>query len=219
VEPRTLAALCVVLVIALGFAVHHYLSGRPQSVTAERTAPAARAASLEPAPAPSAGAPPHPPPAGTVGSGAIGGQRLVIDIAGEVAEPGVRTMPPGSRVTDAIEAAGGVAPGTETEGINRARLLIDGEHLLIGGEQPGPPPGPGAAPGRGTGAVLADGRVGINAATVQELEQLPGVGPVLAGNIASYRDQQGGFTAVEQLLSVPGIGPARLSQLRDRVVL
>jgi competence protein ComEA len=209
VEPRTLAAVCVVLAIAIGFAVHHYWTGRPQTVTADRAAPAGLASAAEPSP--SAGAAAFP------SAGEAREHPVVIDIAGEVAEPGVRTLPPGSRVADAIEAAGGAVPGTDTEGINRARILTDGEHLLVGGE---PEPGPGGGPAAPrSGGITADGRISLNSATIGELEQLPGVGPVLAGNIASYREQHGRFTSVDQLLSVSGIGDGRLAELRDRVVL
>lgn len=199
VEPRALAAVCVVLVIAIGFAVHHYRTGLPQAAPAvERTAPAGTASLATPSPSP---------------GDADAALPVVVDVAGEVAEPGVRTLPPGSRVADAIDAAGGPSPGTDTAGINRARTLTDGEHIVIGGE-----PAPGQE-GPAFGGVTADGRVSLNSATVQELQQLPGVGPVLADSIAAYREQHGRFTSVDQLLSVSGIGDARLADLRDRVVL
>src|SRR5690606_24843623 len=113
IEPRTIAAVCVVLLVAVGFAVHHYVTGRPEDISAERSAPAASVTEAEPSPA--AGAPAHPPPGDPAGSAGGERQPLVIDIAGEVADPGVRTLPPGSRVADAIEAAGGAVPGTDTE--------------------------------------------------------------------------------------------------------
>ncbi len=215
VEPRTLAAVCVVLAVAVGFAVHHYWTGRPQAVAA--TTPTVTA-SVQPEPSAAAAAPPSPASLGTAhGSDPTGGP-VVVDVAGDVLEPGVRTLPPGSRVADAIEAAGGPAPGAETEGINRARILTDGEHIRVGGpDEAGVSVSAGGA--GSVAGVAADGLIRLNVATAQELEALPGVGPVLAGSIVSYREQHGHFTSVDQLLSVSGIGETRLADIRERVVL
>ncbi|WP_243745363.1 ComEA family DNA-binding protein, partial [Streptomyces hainanensis] len=208
-EPRTLAALGVLLLVAAGFAVHHFWTGRPQAVTVATSnppaaptdlptdvppdSPAASAGASAGAPSPSAAAP------------------LVVDVAGEVAEPGIYSLPAGSRVADAIEAAGGSAPGTDTDALNRARPLVDGEQILVGAPPsagPAPPPAP---------APAAGGRISINTATSEQLQELPGVGPVLAGNIIGYRESNGAFTTIEQLGEVSGIGDRRLADLRDRV--
>ncbi len=221
VAPRTLAAVGVVLAIATGFAVHHYATGRP------RAAPAP-----EPVPVAASTAEPGGPVTGgdSSGSGDSGGSAggsgdagdagepgsVVVDVAGEVAEPGVITLPEGSRVADALRAAGGVTPGTDITGLNRARVLADGEHLVVGaaGQEAAPAPGPGSAR-----PPAEPGPVNLNTATAEELQTLPGIGPVLAGHIVDHRDRHGRFTAVEQLLEVSGIGDRRLADLRDRVVL
>ncbi|MDT0345308.1 ComEA family DNA-binding protein [Streptomyces litchfieldiae] len=204
VEPRTLAALCLVLVVAAGFAVHHYWTGRPRAV------PAAERASAEaevPAAVPGAEPSPSASP-----SGAGGGATVVVDVAGDVVEPGIYTLPSGARVADAIEAAGGGEPGADTGGLNRARVLVDGEQIVVGGE-PARAPVPGGPPGATAGPVS------LNAATAEELGTLPGIGPVLAGHIVTYRTEHGPFTSIDQLGEVTGIGERRLADLRDRVTL
>ncbi|MCK1813202.1 ComEA family DNA-binding protein [Streptomyces sp. XM4011] len=193
VEPRTLAALAVVLVVAAGFAVHHYAAGRPRTVTAGAEPVAA---------APS-------PAAEQAAEQAAEPETLVVDVAGEVRSPGLRTLAVDARVADAVEAAGGVLPGTDTDGLNRARPLSDGEQILVGVT-----PEPVAAD---PGAV--GGPVNLNAATAEQLQTLPGVGPVLAANIIAHRTERGGFTSVDQLLDVSGIGERRLSDLQSRVTL
>ncbi|MEU9720188.1 helix-hairpin-helix domain-containing protein [Streptomyces sp. NPDC047976] len=199
VEPRTVAAVTVVLVVAVGFAAQQYWSGRPQPVTAP--------AVLGPGSAPAAPVPSAAP----AGAGA----RIVVDVGGKVRDPGVRRLPGGSRVEDALAAAGGVRPGTDTTGLNRARVLVDGEQVLVGvTAQPaagGPAPGAGAAAGAGAGPLSLAG------ATVEQLDGLPGVGPVLARNIVEFRTARGGFRAVEDLRQVDGIGERRFAELRRLV--
>lgn len=213
VEPRTLAAAGVVVAIAVGFAVHHYWTGRPQGVDPVGGAVTAAAT---PESAPSTG-PTSPPMSGATGQQDTTPEAsLIVDVAGEVVEPGLRTLPPGSRVGDAIDAAGGPAPGADTALINRARPLTDGEHVVVGGELP-PDGGPmAAAPQQG---FDSQGKLRLNTASASDLEELPGVGPVLAGNIVAHREQHGQFTSVEQLIAVSGIGETRLADLRERVVL
>ncbi|WP_237316975.1 ComEA family DNA-binding protein [Streptomyces sp. JJ36] len=206
VEPRTVAALALVLLAAVGFAVHHYATGRPDSV-----------------PVPEAGAPataealPHPgvhrPDASQGGSGA----RLLVDIAGDVREPGVHRLPAGARVGDALEAAGGVRPGTDPEALarlNRARRLVDGEQIVVGAT---PPPAAGPAGVPSAGAAEPGDRISLSSATAAELETLPGVGPVLARHIIDYRTAHGGFRSIGELRDVHGIGDARFAELRSRV--
>ncbi|MGK5533059.1 helix-hairpin-helix domain-containing protein [Streptomyces sp. URMC 129] len=195
-ETRTLAALSLVLLAAAVFAVHHYWTGRPGPVAvAEREVPAAVAS---PAASPSPGA----------------AAEVVVDVAGEVREPGLYTLPAGARVADAIEAAGGGEPGAETGGLNRARPLVDGEQILLGA-------GAGTAPGPGTamGTPAGSGVVSLNSATAEQLQTLPGIGPVLAEHIVGYRQEVGGFTSIDQLSEVSGIGQRRLADIRDRVSL
>ncbi|MFG2665264.1 helix-hairpin-helix domain-containing protein [Streptomyces sp. NPDC048387] len=198
VEPRAVAAVGMVLALAVGFAAQQYWSGRPRPVTAP--------AVLAPAP------PPAPPPVPGAGPGGPGG-RIVVDVGGKVRDPGVRRLPGGSRVEDALAAAGGVRPGTDTTGLNRARLLVDGEQVLVG-VTPQPAPG-GVASGGGSGS----GPLSLGSATAEQLDGLPGVGPVLARHIVEFRAARGGFRAVEDLRQVDGIGERRFAELRKLVRL
>lgn len=135
---------------------------------------------------------------------------ITVHVAGEVRSPGLVMVGSDARVADAIAAAGGSTRDAELARINLAAPLRDGEQIVI----------PGATSAAlSIGAVGADGRVHINSATVAELEELPGVGPVLADRIAAYRDEHGSFATVEDLLDVPGIGEGKLATLRDSVAL
>ncbi|MFD3546405.1 helix-hairpin-helix domain-containing protein, partial [Streptomyces sp. NPDC058655] len=165
--------------------------------------------------APGPGAPgPGAPGPGAPGPGAAGpgaARIVVVDVGGKVREPGVRRLPAGSRVEDALAAAGGVRPGADTTGLNRARVLVDGEQVLVGVPVPPqaqPPPG-GAGPGPGP--------LSLGSATVEQLDGLPGVGPVLARHIVDFRTARGGFRSVEELRQVNGIGERRFADLRPLV--
>ncbi|MFF2939200.1 helix-hairpin-helix domain-containing protein [Streptomyces niveus] len=207
-EPRTLAALVVVLVVAAVLAAQHFWSGRPQPVRAPETVREAVAATEQARdPAPSPGAAPS--------ASASAPKRVVVDVSGKVRSPGVRRLPAGSRVTDALRAAGGVEPGADLTGLNRARVLMDGEQVIVGGPQP---PGQAAAV-PGTGAAGPEGApVSLSTATVEQLDTLPGVGPVLARHIIDYRTQHGGFSSVGQLREVNGIGERRFADIEPRVL-
>jgi competence protein ComEA len=187
-ELRTVAALTVVLLAATGLAVRHYVAGRPHTVRVPAALP-------PPAPTPA----PAPSPAGPA---------LTVDIAGKVANPGLRHLPPGSRVADALTAAGGPLPGTDTTSLNLARPLTDGEQLVVG--RPAPPPTP-PPPGTPTTPLS------LNSATAPQLDALPGVGPVLAQHILDYRTQHGAFTTLQQLRQVPGIGDRKFTTLKPLV--
>lgn len=205
VEPRTVAAVGVVLVLAVGFAGQHYWSARPRAVTA----PAVVAQEAVPAAATA------PVPAGGPGGGAA---RIVVDVSGKVRDPGVRRLPAGSRVEDALSAAGGVRPGTDTSGLNRARVLVDGEQVLVGiPVQPPAAGGGGAGGGRPGGGGPGQVPLSLGAATVEQLDGLPGVGPVLAQHIVDFRTARGGFRSVEELRQVNGIGERRFADLRTLV--
>lgn len=172
---------------------------RPEAVPAPPAAsPAAQAS-----PAGSAvGAPSPTSPARTV----------VVHVDGKVREPGVLTLPADSRVVDALRAAGGAEDGADTSSLNLARPLVDGERILVG--VPAPPAGAGGPQGV---SGSADRPIDLNLATADQLEELPGVGPVLAGRIVEYRTAHGGFRSVGQLKEVSGIGPKRFADLEDRV--
>ena len=139
---------------------------------------------------------------------------VVVSVAGRVARPGLIRLPDGTRVADALAAAGGALPGTDLMGLNIARRLSDGEQLLVGVAPPPGQPADGAALGAPAGTSQ---KVDLNAATLEQLDVLPGVGPVTAQRILDWRAAHGRFTSVNQLREVSGIGQARLARLKDLV--
>jgi competence protein ComEA len=136
---------------------------------------------------------------------------LVIDVTGAVRQPGVYRMPAGSRVNDAVERAGGPGPRAELEAVNLAARLADGQQVVVPERVAG-----GGAIGA-AGAASEDGPISLGTATVSQLEEIDGIGPVTAGDIVEFRDQHGGLSSVEQLDQVPGIGPATMEALRKRL--
>jgi comEA protein len=143
---------------------------------------------------------------------------LVVHVVGRVKRPGLVRLPPGSRVADAIAAAGGARTGADLSALNLAQLVVDGEqvHVPAPGEVVAPLPGPDSASGSGSApGALVD----VNTADLATLDTLPGVGPVLAQRILDWRAEHGRFTAVDELGEVSGIGDKLLSQLRPRVTL
>lgn len=206
-EPRTLAALSVVLVVAAVFAVQHFWAGRPQAVRA----PEVVEQGATPLPGPVAE--PAPSPGAPASADARQSARIVVDVSGKVRRPGVLRLPAGSRVADALEAAGGVTAGTDMTGLNRARVLMDGEQVVVGA----PPSVAGAGPPGPTGTGPETGPISLNTATAEQLETLPGVGPVLAQHIIDHRTRSGGFRSVDELREVNGIGDRRFADLQNRV--
>ncbi|MDP9168482.1 MAG: ComEA family DNA-binding protein [Actinomycetota bacterium] len=174
------------------------------------------------APAPSGG---PPAPAGDV----------VVSVVGLVHRPGLVTLPTGARIADALTAAGGPLDGADLVGLNMARRVGDGEQIVVGlSSPPGAPPAmgssitspPNTSPTNTASAATPDkngraptGLVNLNTATVEELDVLPGVGPVTAAAIIAWRDANGAFAGVDQLGEVDGIGPARLEKLRALVTV
>lgn len=143
-----------------------------------------------------------------VGAGAASsGPELVVDVAGRVRRPGLVRLRSGARVDDAVRAAGGLLPGTSTGTLNLAAKVQDGQQVLVGAEAAAP--GLGGAPG----SALLD----LNAATAQDLDALPGIGPVLADRIVSWRTAHGRFGSVDQLREVGGIGEAKYQSIRAKV--
>jgi len=151
------------------------------------------------------------------------GAELVVHVAGAVARSGVQRLPAGSRVVDAVEAAGGAAADADPSRINLAAPLEDGQQVYVprlGEVGGGAGVGPGAAGGGVEAAGAGDGSVvNLNTADVGQLDALPGVGPAIAQAIVDYRDQNGPFATVDQLVEVRGIGDAKLADLRDRVTV
>lgn len=209
-EPRALAALTVILLVAAGLASGYFWTGRPEPVQAPEIVRAAPVAATPAASVARAGAGSERGP----GPGA-GGAKVVVDVGGKVRRPGVLTLPAGSRVADALRAAGGAEPGADLTGINRARVLMDGEQVLVG--LPGVPGLPVGGSGPGSGAGGPGPPLSLNAATVEQLDTLPGVGPVLARHIVDHRTEQGGFRSVAELREVNGIGERRFADLEPLV--
>lgn len=213
-EPRALAALTVVLLVAAGLAGGYFWTGRPEPVRAPeivRAVPVAAAPATRQGPGPEPGREQGPGP--DQGPGAVAGApKVVVDVGGKVRRPGVLTLPAGSRVADALRAAGGAKPGADLTGINRARVLMDGEQVLVG--LPGTVVG-GSASGGGTDGPRTP--LSLNVATVEQLDTLPGVGPVLAQHIVDHRAERGGFRSVAELREVNGIGERRFADLEPLV--
>ena len=143
---------------------------------------------------------------------------VVVFVSGEVVAPGVYTLPHGSRVVDALAAAGGLSVDAEPSGINQAVLLQDGMqiHVPTVGEGPPPPALPQSAPG---GAAQSGAKLNINRASAAELETLPGIGPSLAEAIVQHREINGAFASIEQLMDVPGIGAGKFDDIRELVTI
>jgi competence protein ComEA len=138
---------------------------------------------------------------------------LVVDVTGKVHRPGLYRLPLGSRVDDAVRAAGGALPGVSLATVNLAAKVADGQQIPIG--TPGAASGGGGAGAGSSGS--AAGPVSLNSATLEQLQTLPGVGPVLAQNIIDWRDAHGSFGTVDQLNDVPGIGDTKFAALRPLV--
>ncbi len=139
------------------------------------------------------------------------GDEIYVHILGQVARPGLYALPDGARAVDAVAAAGGFTPQADAAGINLARFVSDGEQIVVPaiGEA-----GAAAAPG-----IAGDGRVNLNTADAAALDTLPGVGPATAAKILAWREQNGRFESVDDLLDVGGIGEAKLDAMRDLVTV
>ncbi len=186
----------LVLVVSVG-ATGLFLSSRPRAQavdpvvamagSAESADPFGVTLASEPSPAPS----------------------LLVHVAGDVRKPGVVRLPAGARVQDAVEAAGGLRRGTDLGATNLARVVTDGERIEVGGSDP-------AGAGAGTSTVPGT-PLDLNGATADQLDALPGIGPVTAAKILAWRTEHGRFTVVDELAEVPGIGPKTLAELRPLV--
>ena len=167
------------------------------------------------------GIPTGGPAASGAGAAVSPGARVVVDVTGKVRRPGIATLPPGARVVDALRAAGGARRGVSLASLNLARVLVDGEQVVVGvrgpaGTAPAAASVPTASPTAGSTPVPM---VDINTATQAELEALPGVGPVTARSILGFRAEHGTFTSVDELLEVSGIGDATLAKIAPYVTL
>lgn len=154
-------------------------------------------------------------PAAPVEATAAEPKMIVVAVAGAVKEPGIVELEAGSRVADAIEAAGGLTDGADPGFLNLARVVADGDLVAV----PDAAASGAAVPGDDSGGAGAGGLVNINVAGAAELDALKGIGPVLAERIIEYREANGSFQSLDELSEVSGIGSALLEQLRDQVTL
>jgi competence protein ComEA len=141
--------------------------------------------------------------------------RVVVDVVGAVRRPGLYRLEQGTRIADAVARAGGATGKADLSMVNLAAPLADGEQVVVPKRgAAGAAAGAGAA---GAGAAATTGPVHLSTATLEQLDSLPGIGPVTAQKILDYRTKHGAFTSVDELDAVPGIGPSRMDQLQDLV--
>jgi competence protein ComEA len=214
-------ALAIVAALAVLVTVFTLMRDRPAPVMSAKLPPVEKPGTASPR---SSAAPGAGQPAG-------GDRPLVVSVVGLVHAPGLVTLAPGARIADALQAAGGAVNGADTIGLNMARPVGDGEQIVVGlAPAPGQPtalgssvasgtsPAPGTrGPASGTVKPKPGEALDLNTATVEQLDGLPGVGPVTAAAIVAWRQANGKFTSVDQLADVDGIGPARLEKLRPLV--
>lgn len=220
------AVVAVVVVILVGWRLLAPPAPPPEMAIpfADASVPEAGEAGAGAAGSDGAGGAGAPAPAASSGSAAPGaaamgaeaGGEIVVHVVGAVAAPGVQHLPAGSRVADAVEAAGGASPDADLSRINLAAVATDGQqvYVLRQGEQQPPPPAGGTGDPAG-----GEGPVNVNTATASQLEELPGVGPATAEAIIAHRDQHGPFGSVDDLIDVRGIGEAKLEQIRERATV
>jgi competence protein ComEA len=207
-------ALGVLGAVAVLVTVLSLIRDRPPAVVSAKLPAVEMVSSAAPTPGPQAPGPQAP---------------VVVSVVGLVHTPGLVTLAPGARIADALDAAGGTVDGADVMGLNMARRVTDGEQIVVGiGAPPGLPVEMGSSIVSDPASSTADpssaekpsgsaALVDLNTATVDELDTLPGVGPVTAAAILAWRDANGRFSSVDQLGNVDGIGPARLDKLRDHV--
>jgi competence protein ComEA len=141
--------------------------------------------------------------------------RLFVHVVGAVRRPGLYRLADGARIADALRRAGGATKRADLSLVNLAAPVSDGTQVVV--PRRAPPAAGGSAAPADPGAAPAAGPIHLNTATVEQLDVLPGVGPITAQKIVDYREQHGAFSSVDDLDAIPGIGPARLEQLRELV--
>lgn len=215
-DPRAGIALIAAVAVIAGVVWYRVGVGGDDAPARSRATPATTTPASGPAPV---SADDGASPTSTGGTGAARGGQVVVHVAGAVARPGVVSLAGGSRVIDAVEAAGGGAPDADLDRLNLAAKLVDGQRVLV--QRVGEPTAP-AVTGDAPSAPSAGepgGLINVNAATQAQLEELPGIGPALASAIIAERDRRGGFRSVNELRDVRGIGEQRFADLRDRVTV
>ena len=223
--PGPVAVVAVLLSVGLAFTAWWALRSQPEPLPSSVPVAAGLATPLAvpgatpqvPASGAGAGAP------GSPGASGAAPTEVVVHVAGRVRRPGIVVLRSGDRVADAVQAAGGALPRVDLASLNLARLVVDGEQILVGVGPPAAAAGSastGATGGTGSaGAGAGDGRINLNTATAAQLEELPGVGPVTAASIIAFREEHGAFTSVEELLDVSGIGEATLAEIAPHATI
>jgi competence protein ComEA len=207
-----LAVVALVVLAGLAVAAWWLLDGGSAEVAAAPLRPGGELVSLSSGP--TAGSSPSVSLTGSPGVPGASGGSVTVDVAGQVRRPGIAVLDAGSRVVDALAAAGGARAGVDLTGLNLARVLVDGEQILVGVQTPA-----GVAATMSGGSSPVTSLVNINTADQVALESLPDVGPVTAQSILAWRSAHGSFTTVDQLLDVDGIGEATLAKLAPYVTL
>lgn len=225
--PHQVAVVAIAVALGLALTTWWVLRDRPgplAPVSAEPAAPLvtgpAGAPSAVPSATPSAGA----ERAGGAGAGAAGAAgpaaTVTVDVAGKVRRPGIVVLGVGARVTDAVAAAGGARKGVDLTPLNLARVLVDGEQVVVGASAAASTGSAGTAGSTGAAGGASSGPlVNLNTAGQAELETLPRVGPVTAQAIIDWRASRGGFTSVDELLEIDGIGDKTLAQIAPHVTV
>jgi competence protein ComEA len=208
--PVHLAVVAVVAAVAVGLAAWWAVRDQAQAVPLAPVEPAASPLTGLTDTEASSSTSSAPSPSGT----AAPSGDLVVDVAGKVRRPGIAVLPAGSRVVDALKSAGGARNGVDLTTLNLARPLVDGEQILVGVA-----PAAGVAGSLGSPTPPGGTLVNLNTADQPTLETLPGVGPVTAEAILAWRTDNGGFSSVDELLEVDGIGEATLADLAPLVTL
>ena len=182
INPEQKRGLVILLTLTVGLGGFYFLNSRPQSEPAVlQEIPTAASESVT--------------------------TSLIINVAGKVKNPGVYQLPPGSRVVDALEAAGQQLKGVDISDINLARVLVDGEQILIGSNR--------TVSGKvAAKKISVDNPLDINRATIAQLDTLPGIGPVTAQRIIDYRTKVGRINAVDELKKISGLGGAKFEEIK-----
>jgi competence protein ComEA len=188
--------LAAVVAVVLGVRLVHSSPDRPPPVSVDAGAPAG----VRP------------------GAAAAGAADVLVQVAGEVARPGVYHVPSGARVNDAVGAAGGLTRRADPAGVNLVARVQDGQQVVVPRRGAAAAVAAGVASGTGAGSAPNSGPVSLSSATVAQLDTLDGIGPTLAQRILEYRQSHGGFSSIDQLRQVEGIGEKRFAALKTAVV-
>ncbi len=214
--PAQLTVVAVLVAAGLAVTTWWVLRGDPEPAPVAPTVLAPQAVTsaaldVPPAPAPEV-------TGATEVTGVPAAGSVTVDVAGRVREPGIVVLGVGARVVDAVEAAGGPRRGVDLGTLNLARLLVDGEQIVVGEPAASAPPLPALPPGTAPSGIPV-APVDLNLADQAQLETLPGVGPVTATAILAWRDEHGSFSSVAELLEVDGIGEKTLAVLTPLVTV